>query len=82
MDNCKEAVHRLYEYLDRELSEDEQRVVQTHLSHCPPCLDLFRFEENVLTFVGDQCRQTAAPAQLRDRVRKLCHDSEATPPVR
>jgi mycothiol system anti-sigma-R factor len=72
MDNCKEAVHRLYQYLDRELSEDEQRIVQTHLSHCPPCMELFRFEENVLTFIGSKCRETAAPAELRDRVRKLC----------
>jgi mycothiol system anti-sigma-R factor len=82
MDNCKEAVHRLYQYLDRELSEDEQRVVQRHLSHCPPCLDLFRFEENVLTFVGDKCRETAAPANLRDRVRKLCQGSDDPAPVR
>jgi len=74
MDNCKEAVHRLYQYLDRELTTDEQREVHTHLSHCPPCLDLFRFEENILTFVGSTCRETAAPAELRDRIRKLCQD--------
>lgn len=75
MDNCKEAVTRLYGYLDRELDEDEQQVVRMHLSHCPPCLDLFHFEENVLTFVGDRCRQTTAPPSLRDKVQKLCqHD--------
>lgn len=81
MDNCKEAVDRLYQYLDRELSADEQRVVQTHLSHCPPCLDMFRFEENILTFVGDKCRETAAPDDLRHRVRKLCQGSDDLSPV-
>lgn len=75
MDNCKEAVARLNQYLDRELNEDEQQVVKKHLEHCPPCLDLFRFEENVLTFIGDRCRETTAPASLRDKVQKLCqHD--------
>lgn len=75
MDNCKEAVDRLYQYLDRELTDDEQRVVLTHLERCPPCLDLFHFEENVLTFVGNRCRETTAPLSLRDKVQKLCrHD--------
>ena len=75
MDNCKEAVDRLYQYLDRELNQDEQQVVKTHLERCPPCLDLFHFEENVLTFVGNRCRETIAPPSLRDKVQKLCqHD--------
>jgi len=75
MDNCKEAVNRLYQYLDRELSDDEQNVVRQHLDRCPPCLDLFHFEENVLTFVGNRCRETTAPPSLRDKVQKLCqHD--------
>lgn len=72
MDNCKEALHRLYQYLDRELTEDEQLVVKRHLDRCPPCQHLFQFEENVLVFIGQQCRQTAAPAGLRERVQRLC----------
>lgn len=74
MANCREAVNRLYEFIDRELSLQELEEVQRHLDHCPPCLDLFRFEENVLTFVGEKCREVSAPSQLRDRVRKMCQD--------
>jgi mycothiol system anti-sigma-R factor len=69
-------MHRVYQYLDRELSAEERAIVQRHLDVCPPCADLYEFEENVLKFVGRRCRQTAAPEQLRDRVRKLCQ----TPP--
>ena len=75
MDNCKGAIDRLYQYIDRELTDEELLVVQRHLEHCPPCLDVFRFEENVLTFVGNRCRETTAPTSLRDKVQKLCqHD--------
>jgi mycothiol system anti-sigma-R factor len=75
MSNCKDAVNRLYEYLDRELTDAELSEVHRHLEHCPPCLDLFRFEENVLTLVGKRCRETIAPPSLRDKVQKLCqHD--------
>jgi mycothiol system anti-sigma-R factor len=75
MHDCRETMHRLYQYLDRELNEDDQQVVEQHLAHCPPCRDLFRFEENVLTFIGATCRKTEAPPGLHDRVRKLCQDS-------
>jgi mycothiol system anti-sigma-R factor len=74
MDDCREAMHRLYQYLDRELSEEDLRVVRAHLHHCPPCQDLFRFEENVLTFIGESCRKISAPPSLRDKVQKMCHD--------
>lgn len=73
MANCSEAMQRLYEFLDRELTPEEQRVVQSHLDRCPPCVDLFRFEANILTFVGSKCRETAAPPELRKRVERLCH---------
>jgi mycothiol system anti-sigma-R factor len=75
MANCQDAIEHLYQYLDRELSATEQADVQQHLDRCPPCLGLFRFEENILRFVGEKCRQTAAPPALRDRVRKLCQES-------
>ena len=76
--DCKEAMHRVYQYLDRELSEDERALVERHLAHCPPCADLYQFEGNVLTFVGTRCRQTAAPEDLRNRVRRLCQGSDLT----
>jgi mycothiol system anti-sigma-R factor len=71
MVNCKEAIHNLYQYLDRELSPEELQVVKVHLDRCPPCRELFEFEANVLTLVGSRCRETVAPPELLDRVRKL-----------
>lgn len=76
MHDCRDAMHRLYEYLDRELSPEDQQVVQDHLDRCPPCRDLFHFEENVLTFIGEKCRQTAAPPALKERVRRMCQQVE------
>lgn len=72
MGTCSQTVEHLYGYLDRELSEQEQREVQVHLDRCPPCRDLFRFEANVLSLIGQRCRQTSAPPELKDRVRKMC----------
>jgi mycothiol system anti-sigma-R factor len=78
MANCDETIAKLYEYLDRELSPDERREVEVHLSRCPPCREHFRFEYNVLSVIGKRCRETAAPAPLVEKVRKMC-EGEPTP---
>ncbi len=72
MGDCKETLDRLYEYLDRELSAEEQVEVQHHLDDCPPCRDRFHFEENVLRVVRRCCRDVSAPPSLVEKVRKIC----------
>jgi mycothiol system anti-sigma-R factor len=73
MANCNDTIAKLYEYLDRELNLEERREVEMHLALCPPCRDHFRFEYNILSVIGERCRETAAPAELVARVRKMCN---------
>jgi anti-sigma factor RsiW len=42
MFNCKESIHRLLEYVDGELSEDQSRELSEHLRACPPCVDFMK----------------------------------------
>lgn len=76
MINCEEAARKLYEYLDRQLTDQEADEVRQHLERCPPCLDHFRFEEGVLTRVSQVCRQVEVPATLVERVRKMCSEAQ------
>jgi len=46
--SCEEAVKRLNDYLDRELTEKEREDVIKHLQICRPCLEKFSFEENLI----------------------------------
>jgi mycothiol system anti-sigma-R factor len=73
MGDCRETLDRLYEYLDRELSPDEQLEVQRHLDDCPPCRDRFHVEENVLRVVRRSCRDVSAPPSLVEKVRRICN---------
>lgn len=73
MSNCSETLQRLYEYIDRELSNEEQAEVQRHLDDCPPCRDRFKFEENVLRQVRRCCRDVSAPPSLVEKVRRICN---------
>lgn len=72
MGTCKQTIEHLYQYIDRSLSDDELAEVRAHLDRCPPCRDHFRFEENILSVIGQRCRETSAPPALKDRVRRLC----------
>ena len=70
--NCEEMAARLFQYVDRELDAAEQAAVRAHLDRCGPCTRFFRFEENVLIFLGERLGHTRAPDALRDRISAMC----------
>lgn len=42
MFSCKDSVSLLMDFLDGELSPDEEKHLHDHLSACPPCMDFLR----------------------------------------
>jgi mycothiol system anti-sigma-R factor len=68
---CQQAFARLYEYLDRDLSEQEEALVQEHLAICEECTRHFGFERQLLTTIRERCRTGRAPESLRQRIAKL-----------
>ena len=42
--DCEQAFHRMYRYLDGELTVWRRFVITRHLDKCPPCADGFTFE--------------------------------------
>ena len=73
---CAQTVKILSEFLDRELNSCEVQTVQGHLDRCPPCLNVFRFEERVRRLVRVHCVGDCAPTALRDQIMaRLKHPS-------
>jgi mycothiol system anti-sigma-R factor len=71
MRRCEQIAALLYQYIDRELSDEEFRRVQEHLEACPPCKHVFKLEQNMLIVIGERCRKVCAPERLINRVRQL-----------
>lgn len=42
MFSCKDSIHLLLDYLDGEMSPEEQQHLEEHLAGCPPCVDFVR----------------------------------------
>lgn len=67
---CEEALRRLEEFLDRELTPEEMGRVQAHLDTCAACTGQFRFESQVLDGLRDKVRRISLPPALRDRISR------------
>lgn len=65
---CEEAFRRLDDFLDRELSPAETRLVEEHLQVCAACTREFTFEASVLTGVRQKLGHITAPPDLLARI--------------
>jgi len=64
---CEEALDRLFEFIDGELTPAELEQVTSHLKDCPPCEAERKLNEKIKTRVaatGGEC----APETLRVKV--------------
>ncbi|NOT35540.1 MAG: hypothetical protein HOP12_15450 [Candidatus Eisenbacteria bacterium] len=65
---CREAFSRIHDYVDRELTVEEIRLVQEHLEVCAGCAREFKFEAQLLDDVRDKLQRVTAPADVKARV--------------
>lgn len=64
---CEEALTKLFEYIDGELSDEELLRIGAHLKDCPPCEAEHRINEKIRLLVS-KANGESAPHQLRERV--------------
>jgi anti-sigma factor (TIGR02949 family) len=63
--SCEEALRRLEDFLDRELTADAMHRVQVHLDTCKACTEKFEFERGTLNALREKLRQASVPPELR-----------------
>ena len=74
--DCQKAFHRMYHYLDGELTVWRRWNMRRHLNRCPPCADGFVYEVEVRQIISSRCRDEM-PDDLRRRIAgALGSDSE------
>ncbi len=63
--DCQQALDRVYEYLDAELTAESEAAVRHHIVECAPCFQLFDFERAYLAFLEARTRAQHAPPEAR-----------------
>lgn len=66
---CKEAVERLWSYLDQELEAPREKELQEHLGVCVHCCGELEFAQQVRSKLGTTAPQM--PPETRTRVEGL-----------
>jgi anti-sigma factor (TIGR02949 family) len=74
---CREALDRLNDYLDRELSPREMQLVARHLKICRQCTHKFTFEAELLTELRAKVAHLDMPSDLMDRISASLSAEEA-----
>ncbi|MBD8080701.1 mycothiol system anti-sigma-R factor [Cellulosimicrobium arenosum] len=64
---CEHALLHLYEYLDSQMTPEDEQQMRAHVAHCSPCLAELSVEELVKRLVQRSCHEQA-PAGLRARI--------------
>lgn len=65
--DCDKAFHRMYTYLDGELTVWRRWKITRHLDKCPPCAEGFDFEMELRQVVSSRCRDQVPP-ELKARI--------------
>jgi len=65
--DCDGAIHRVYHYLDGEMTVWKRRAIARHLDECPPCAQGFTFEVHIRRVIAMRCTDEA-PTELRQRI--------------
>jgi anti-sigma factor (TIGR02949 family) len=66
--DCREAIERLYEFLDQELTPALRAEVEHHLKACAGCFRHFEFERAFLKFLEARARGHGAAPELKRRI--------------
>ena len=66
--DCSEVLHRVYEYLDGEMTQDDTTKIKQHLDECGPCLKEYDLDQALKALVKRSCACEEAPFELRTQI--------------
>ena len=77
---CKEALARLDDYVDRELTPREIQLVERHLKICHECTRKFAFEADLLAQMRGKMEHVELPDGIMSRLsQRLAEDATSDP---
>ena len=71
MIDCREAVRRMWAYLDHELAAKPVSEFEAHLETCQRCCGELEFNRHLREIVSDDERAPVMPSDLRSRIEIL-----------
>jgi anti-sigma factor (TIGR02949 family) len=79
MIDCREAVRRMWAYLEHELAAKRAAEFEGHLETCQRCCGELEFSRHLREMVADKDRVPTMPPELRSKIELLLDDRERRP---
>ena len=76
MIDCREAVRRMWAYLDHELAAKPVSEFEAHLDTCQRCCGELEFSRHLREVVADKPSAPPVPPELRSRIEDLLANSD------
>lgn len=78
--DCREALARIFEYLDGELAAGSADEIRAHFERCQTCYPALRYAASFQEMLARVARgQRCAPEELRVRVAALLREEQSRP---
>jgi len=77
MIRCEDALARLWEYLDDELTRDVEAQIRKHLEICNRCYPQYDFQRAYFGYTRRIQDRHHAPPELRRRIFRMILEQEA-----
>lgn len=78
MIDCREAVRRMWAYLDHSLDDKPVAEFEAHLATCQRCCGELEFSRHMRAMVTDTEGAPTLPPEFRSRVEVMLADAERT----
>jgi anti-sigma factor (TIGR02949 family) len=69
--NCQEALHLLYDIIDKEASDIDTKEVTKHLEQCRHCFDRYQLETDIQKFIDERVKSQIETPSLESLKSKL-----------
>jgi mycothiol system anti-sigma-R factor len=79
MIDCREAVRRMWTYLDQSLATEPTDELEAHLATCQRCCGELEFSRHVRQKVALGDRSTNLPVDVRQRIEELISNPASEP---
>jgi mycothiol system anti-sigma-R factor len=75
-DTCRQALERVYEYLDGELAPADAALIKQHFERCQACYPVLKYCESFQQALerASSC-QCCAPDELKLKIQELLKES-------
>jgi mycothiol system anti-sigma-R factor len=78
MIECREAVRRMWSYLERALDPGAMEEVEVHLDTCTRCCGELEFNKHLRLMVAERNSVPVMPRELKARMEQLLSPDELT----